>query len=77
MAALDPIKRAKGVISSNIIGGIIGGVAGVMLVRKYMPTKGWLVMTVGALGGVLGGAFAQSKLKAYSGSKTSADETKK
>jgi uncharacterized protein YcfJ len=76
MAVLDPIKRAKGVISANIIGGIIGGVAGVMLVRKYMPTKGWLVMTVGALGGALGGAFAQSKLKAYSGSKKSADETK-
>lgn len=76
MSILDPLKRAKGVISSNAIGAIAGGVAGIMLVRKYMPTRGWLGITVGALGGALGGAFAQNKLKAYSGSKKSGSQIK-
>jgi hypothetical protein len=72
----DPIKRATATVRTNAIGAIAGGIAGVMLVRRYMPTKGWLVMSAAILGGALGGAYAQGKLKAYSGSKKSGNQAK-
>jgi outer membrane lipoprotein SlyB len=77
MAVLDPIKRARAFVSTNVLGAVAGGIGGIMLVRKYSPNKGWLAMTIGVLGGAVGGAMIQSKLKALSGSKKSADAAKK
>ncbi len=68
MAIFDPLKTAKATVKANMLGAVGGGVAGVMLVRKYSPRKGWLAMTVGVVGGLVGGAFLQSKLRAKSGS---------
>jgi|TARA_R110000744_G_scaffold232318_2_gene350391 uncharacterized membrane protein YeaQ/YmgE (transglycosylase-associated protein family) len=68
MAILDPLKVTKSTVKANMLGAVGGGVAGVMLVRKYAPTKGWLSMTLGVVGGLVGGAFLQSKLKAKKGS---------
>ena len=68
MAILDPLKTAKATVKANMLGAVGGGVAGVMLVRKYSQKKGWLAMTLGVVGGLVGGAFLQSKLKAKSGS---------
>ncbi len=72
----DPIKRASAFVRVNPIGAIAGGVAGVMLMRRYTPMRGWLGLTIGVVGGAFGGAFAQSKLKAVSGSKKSANAAK-
>ena len=72
----DPLKRATAIVQNNVIGAIAGGVAGVMLVRRYTPMRGWVGLTVAVVGGALGGAFAQYKLKAYSGSKKSGNEAK-
>lgn len=77
MAVLDPFKRAKGIIKVNILGSIAGGVAGAMLVRKFSPIKGWLGMTVGVLGGALGGAYIQNNMKAKAGASKSATQAKK
>jgi outer membrane lipoprotein SlyB len=73
----DPIKRATAYIQVNPLGAIAGGVAGVMLVRRYTPMRGWVGLTVAVLGGALGGAFAQSKIKAMVGSQKSANQAKK
>jgi uncharacterized membrane protein len=77
MAVLDPMKRAKAFVATNPLGAIAGGVAGVMLIRRFTPMRGWLGLTIGVVGGAVGGAFAQSKLKSFSGSKKSADAAKK
>ena len=77
MAVLDPFKRASAFVTVNPIGAIAGGVAGVMLIRRYTPMRGWLGLTIGVVGGAVGGAFAQSKLKSFSGSKKSASQAKK
>ena len=68
MAILDPLKTAKATVRANMFGAVGGGVAGVMLVRKYSTRKDLLAMTVGAVVGLVGGAFLQSKLTAKSGS---------
>lgn len=77
MAVLDPMKRAKAFVATNPLGAIAGGVAGVMLIRRFTPMRGWLGLTIGVVGGAVGGAFAQSKLKSFSGSKKSNDAAKK
>jgi hypothetical protein len=76
MAVLDPMKRAKAFVVANPLGAIVGGITGILLVRKYSPNKGWIVMTVAVLGGVISGAYVQGKLKAFSGSKKSETQTK-
>lgn len=68
MAILDPLKTAKSTVKANTLGAVGGGVAGVLLVRKYSSRKDWLAMTVGAVVGLVGGAFLQSKLTAKRGS---------
>ena len=73
---LDPIKRASAFVRTNPIGAIAGGVAGVMLIRRFTPMRGWLGLTIGVVGGAVGGAFAQSKVKSLAGSKKSADAAK-
>jgi uncharacterized membrane protein len=77
MAVLDPMKRAKAFIATNPLGAVAGGVAGIMLMRRFTPMRGWLGMTIGVVGGAVGGAYAQSKLKSFSGSKKSAAQAKK
>lgn len=77
MAVLDPMKRAKAFVATNTLGAVAGGIAGVLLVRRFTPMRGWLGMTIGVLGGAVSGAMIQSKVKAISGSKKSADEAKK
>lgn len=77
MAVFDPMKRAKAFVATNPLGAIAGGVAGVMLIRRFTPMRGWLGLTIGVVGGAVGGAFAQSKLKSFSGSKKSINEAKK
>jgi len=77
MAILDPLKTVKAKVSTNILGSIGGGVAGVMLVKKYSPRKGWLAMTLGVIGGAISGAYVQSKIVAKKGEVSSSKEAKK
>lgn len=72
----DPIKRAKAIISVHPLGAIAGGIAGVWLVKKYLPMSGIPTLIVGALGGSLGGAYAQYTLKSYTGNKKSNEQAK-
>ena len=76
MAVLDPMKRAKSFVSTNVLGAVVGGVAGIMLVRRFTPMRGWVGLTIGVLGGALGGAYAQHSLKAMSGAKKSEQAAK-
>lgn len=77
MAVFDPYKRAKAIISQNAIGALAGAVGGIMLVRRFTPMRGWIGLTIGVVGGAVGGAFTQYKLKSFTGSKKSADAAKK
>jgi outer membrane lipoprotein SlyB len=76
MAVLDPVNKVRAMVSTNVLGAIGGGIAGVYLVRKYMPNKGWVYTALGVVGGALGGSYVQSMLKASSGLNKTSKEIK-
>lgn len=77
MAVFDPLKKAQAMVSTNMLGSVGGAVAGFLLVRKYMPNRGWVASGLGILGGALGGAYVQSMITSKRGEKKSAEQAKK
>jgi len=64
MSVLDPIKLAKAKITNNYIGGVAGGIAGYYAARKLGKVSNKLYLVAAVLAGVVGGAYAQSAIKA-------------
>lgn len=77
MAVFDPYMRLKATLKTNGLGAVGGGIAGVMLIKRFTPMRGWLGITIGVIGGAIGGAYLSQTIKAKTGSKKSSDAAKK
>jgi len=77
MAILDPIKRVRAVVQTNIIGTISGGALGYYFVRKRLPIQGKWGVAISVIGGALVGAYVSKYLVAKKGALASANQAKK
>jgi uncharacterized membrane protein YfcA len=72
MAILDPIKQGKAMVTSNMVGSIVGAGIGYVAIRKRLPSKWGVYGTVASviLGAYLG-AYASKMITAKAGEKKS------
>jgi hypothetical protein len=63
MAVFDPGKLTRAMIQTNKLGAAAGAVLGFMAMRKFVPSSPWYIKTIGVIGGIVGGAYAQNAIR--------------
>ena len=61
------VKETVTKVTTNAMGGVIGGVAGYMVAKKVIKTEKMWLLAVVTVVGVIGGAMVQAKMKAKKG----------
>lgn len=73
----EQLKKTVSTVKSNIVGTLVGGVAGYYTAKKAIKTEKKWVLAVSILVGAVAGAMVQSKIGAKASTPTATTVVKK